>query len=270
MDREIREFYERGLEEGRLRAGGTGRLEFLRTQDIVRRFAGERSRVLDVGGAAGVHAAWLAEDGHDVLLVDPVPSHVEAAGALPGVSAVVGDARDLPVDGPFDVVLMLGPLYHLTAREDRLRAWREALRVVRPGGVVLGAVIGRFASLFDGLRNDFVPDSRYRDVVAHAVGTGHHLPPADTVWFTTAYFHRPDEAAGEAREAGLDVVGTFAVEGAAGLQSNAALDAVYADPERFDYLLWASRQVEQEESVLGASPHLITVARSVARVTPTR
>ncbi|MEU4739200.1 methyltransferase domain-containing protein [Actinosynnema sp. NPDC023658] len=256
MDQEIRDFYAQGFERERLHVGGNGRLEFLRTQEVVRRFAGPRSRVLDVGGATGVHAAWLARDGHDVLVVDPVPSHVEVAGALPGVSAVVGDARDLP-DGPFDVVLLFGPLYHLTDRADRLRAWREACRVVRPGGVV----IGRFASLFDGLRKDFPLDPRYRDVVAHAVRTGQHLPPADTPWFTTAYFHRPDEAAGEAREAGLDVVGTYAVESAAWLPSNADLDVVYADPRRLEYLMWALRQVEQEESVLGASSHLLTAAR---------
>jgi SAM-dependent methyltransferase len=203
----------------------------------------------------------LAEDGHEVLVVDAMPSHVAVAGALPGVTAVVGDARDLPVDGPFDVVLLFGPLYHLMEREDRLRAWREAWRVVRPGGVVLGAVIGRFASLLDGLRKDFVLDPRYRDVVAHAMGTGRHLPPADTPWFTTAYLHRPAEAAEEAREAGLDVVGTFALEGPAWLRSNADLDAAYADPGLVEYLMWALREVEQEESVLGASSHLITAAR---------
>lgn len=258
----IREFYAQGFEAGRLRAGN-GRLEFLRTQEIVRRFVGVRSRVLDVGGASGVHAAWLAEDGHDVLVVDPMPSHVESAGALPGVSAVVGDARDLP-DGPFDVVLLFGPLYHLMTREDRLRAWREASRVLRPGGVVAGAVIGRFAALFDGLRKDFPLDARYRTFVTHSVETGRHLPPADTPWFTTAYFHRPDEAAEEARAAGLDVVGTFAVEGTAWMLPNADLEEIYAAPVRFEYLMWSLRQVEQEESVLGASAHLITVAGKAA------
>ncbi|NUT53088.1 MAG: class I SAM-dependent methyltransferase [Saccharothrix sp.] len=263
MDEEIRDFYARGFERDRLHVGGDGRLEFLRAQEIVRRFVDGRSRVLDVGGAAGAHAAWLAEDGHEVLVVDPVPSHVEQAGALPGVSAVVGDARDLP-DGPFDVVLLFGPLYHLTSRADRLRAWREARRVVRPGGVVLGAVIGRYASLLDGLRKDFPLDPRYRAMVSHTLETGHHLPPADTAWFTTAYLHRPGEAAEEAAEAGLAVVGTFALEGVAWLRSNADLDAAYADPELMDYLMWVLRQVEQEESVLGASSHLITAARRAA------
>lgn len=50
-------------------------------------------RVLDVGGGPGVHAAWLAERGRVVQLLDVVPAHVEEAAALPGVTAGVADAR---------------------------------------------------------------------------------------------------------------------------------------------------------------------------------
>lgn len=52
-------------------------------------------RVLDVGGGAGAYAGWLASLGHAVHVVDPVPRHVEVAGALPGVTAAYGAARAL-------------------------------------------------------------------------------------------------------------------------------------------------------------------------------
>ena len=73
------------------------------------------ARVLDVGGGAGVHAAWLADDGHSVHVIDPMPSHVEQANRLAGprrrITAEVGDARRLAVtDGTVDAVLLLGPL----------------------------------------------------------------------------------------------------------------------------------------------------------------
>jgi SAM-dependent methyltransferase len=149
---DIRRYYESGIERDRLATDGPGRLEFLRTWDILGRTLPEPpARILDVGGATGVYAGPLAAAGYDVQVVDPVRAHVTAAGALPGVTAVEGDARQLPVpDACFDAVLLLGPLYHLTDRADRLTAWREAARAVRPGGVVIGAVISRFASLFDG------------------------------------------------------------------------------------------------------------------------
>jgi ubiquinone/menaquinone biosynthesis C-methylase UbiE len=86
--------------------------------------------VLDVGGAAGIYALPLAAEGYEVHLVDPVALHVEQARApsasqpdAPLASAVVGDARALPVDDhSADVALLLGPLYHLTGAADRTRA----------------------------------------------------------------------------------------------------------------------------------------------------
>lgn len=149
-------YEERYDEDARLRSG-IGRLEFVRVQEIVRPHLPKGSAlVLDVGGATGVHAEWLLGEGHTVHLVDALDIHVERARArLGGVDrfrAQVGDARELPVaDGSFDVVLLFGPLYHLVNRADRLRVWTEARRAVRPGGVVFGMGISRFASLFDGL-----------------------------------------------------------------------------------------------------------------------
>jgi len=69
-------------DEGRRLTEGLGRLELLRTQEVLRRHLPDRpSEILDVGGATGVHARWLADDGHDVHVVDLVPAHVEKARA---------------------------------------------------------------------------------------------------------------------------------------------------------------------------------------------
>ena len=142
---EILAFYALGLEQGRLDADYFP-LERARTQELVlRHIAPPPGVVLDVGGAAGAYAFWLADAGYEVHLVDPVPLHVEQALAASNArasrglaSAQVADARSLPfADASADAVLMLGPLYHLTAREDRLRALGEALRVLRPGGARL-------------------------------------------------------------------------------------------------------------------------------------
>lgn len=114
-----------------------GHLEYERTREFVRRHTAPGSRILDVGGATGVHAEWLAGDGHQVTLIDPVPEQVAVAAKLSGVVAEVGDARALPYpDESFDAALLLGPLYHLQDRADRVRAVRETSRVLVPGGVV--------------------------------------------------------------------------------------------------------------------------------------
>ncbi len=102
-----------------------GRLEFERVQELITSRIPAHSRVLDVGGATGIHAAALAEQGHDVVLIDPVPAQVQEARRHGTFDAHVGDARDLQFeDDSFDVALLFGPLYHLAAANDRLRSLR--------------------------------------------------------------------------------------------------------------------------------------------------
>jgi len=106
-----------------------------------------------VGGGPGVYACWLSAQGYEVHLVDASPLHVEQARAAserlpnnPLASVRLGDARQLDVaDAAVDAVLLLGPLYHLTERADRLTALRESARVLRPGGHVFVAAVSRFA-----------------------------------------------------------------------------------------------------------------------------
>ena len=103
------DFYSSGSEAGRL-STGLGRLEFARTQRIIEsRLAPAPARILDVGGAAGEYALWLAAGGYDVHLRDLVPLHIEQAraasgrAAIPLASAEVGDGRSLDLaDGSMD------------------------------------------------------------------------------------------------------------------------------------------------------------------------
>ena len=92
--------------------------------------------------------------------------------------AQVGDARRLPYgDASADAALLLGPLYHLTDRGDRLTALSEARRVLRTGGLVAAAAISRFASTFDGLARGFLADPRFEHVVERDVHDGQHRNP---------------------------------------------------------------------------------------------
>jgi SAM-dependent methyltransferase len=263
---EMVEHYRSVDEDARI-TGGYRQLEYLRTQEIVRRHLPAGSlRVLDVGGATGVHAAWLAADGHEVELFDVVPEHVAAAQRLaadrPGITASLGDARDLPVpDGRFDAALVLGPLYHLTGRSDRLVALREARRAVRPGGLVFGAAITRYASLFDGLAQGFLFDPEFRRIVDADVRTGQHRNDVNNPrWFTTAYFHHPDELRQEFLDAGLDLLEVVGVEGLAGWLPQLA--DRWDDTADRDIILYSARATESEAALLALSSHLIAVGRT--------
>jgi SAM-dependent methyltransferase len=254
----IGHYYARGGEVDRLNVG-RGRLEFLRTQDVLRRsLPPAPARLLDVGGGAGAHARWLAADGYQVRLVDPMPLHVHHADAIVGVDAVLGDARRLAEpDAAYQAVLLLGPLYHLPDRRDRITALREAARVAAPGGVVAAATISRYAGLYDTLVRGFYLDPDVRRITDAEVVSGVH-EPFERDLFTLAYFHHPDEIVDEFAEAGLTGVTRYALEGGAWLFADR--DGWLEGDERTVALLEALRSVEQEPSLFGISSHLLTVA----------
>ncbi len=259
---EIGDYYRRMGERDRLVAGA-GRLEFLRTWDImVRELPAAPATVVDVGGATGVYAGPLAEAGYQVRLIDPVPEHVADAAALAGVTASIGDARDLPVTSDSaDAVLIFGPLYHLHDRPDRVRAWAEAARVVRPGGVVLGATISRYASFLDCLGSGSAEDPAFRATVDIDLATGRHLnPDAHPNWFTTAYFQHPGEIPAEVADAGLELCRIVPVEMAAGF-ARGRLTELIDDEGVAAWTLDVMRRFEDDPAVLAATPHLIAVAR---------
>jgi SAM-dependent methyltransferase len=183
IDPDIVAYYEEGREHDRLTAEPS--LELLRTQVLLERYLpAPPARVLDVGGAAGVYSSWLAGRGYSVRLVDAVPLHVEQARALaaagPAFTAALGDARGLAeADASQDAVLLFGPLYHLLERADRVRALVEAGRVVRPGGIVVAAVISRYASAMDGFFRGFLDRPRW-----NATPRSPACPP--TCWLSPA------------------------------------------------------------------------------------
>jgi SAM-dependent methyltransferase len=264
FDPAIRAYYDRGEEASRLFGGmEAGPLELERTRELILRFIPDGPLdVLDVGGGPGVYASWLADLGHRVHVIDPIPLHVEqAAVAHQGVSAEVGDARNLTQqDGSADVVLLLGPLYHLTERNERLTAVAEAMRVLRPDGLLFAAAISRFAALLDLLVNwNKIHEPGVFELVEESVRTGIFAGPGQGGLFTTSYFHLPSELAEEVSEAGFRDVEIFQIEGPGFLVAD--FSDRWNDPVRKEALLRAARLVELEPEMRGASSHLLAVAR---------
>lgn len=264
MSDKVIEFYT-GYEE-RSRLTGEFSLERLRTQEILSRFLGSRPlRVLDVGGAAGVYSFWLAAQGHRVSLVDLTPKHIEqaqernseASGKLEHIA--VGDATHLEFeDHSFDLVLLMGPLYHLQDRDRRVTALREALRVLKPEGKLVLACISRFASLLDGFQFNLVGDPLFRSILDQDLVSGNHTNrTGNPVYFTDAHLHLPEEIRDEVRAAGADFCRLYAVEGIGSVIPQ--VEEKMRDQSFREYLLQKLRETEEEPSLLGMSSHLLGV-----------
>jgi len=173
----------------------------------------------------------------------------------------VADARSLPQPDDFaDAVLVMGPLYHLTDRPERVRALVEAVRVARAGAPVAAAAISRYASALDGLARKLTLDPRFVAIRDRDLREGQHRNETERIdYFTTAYFHRPDDLLFELSEADLRDVRVFGVEGPGwtvpDFEERWKDDALRAD------LLHVARALEEEPSIVGASAHLLGVGR---------
>ena len=223
--------------------------------------------MIDVGGAAGAYSAWLAAQGYEVHLIDASSRLVEEARKYnatltrPITSLTVADARALPQpDSRAAAVLVMGPLYHLTSGSDRHTALREAFRALAPSGVVVAAAVSRYASALDGMRHNLALDPVFAAIRDRDLLDGQHRNETNHPgYFTTAYFHRPEDLQAELEAAGFDDVGVLGVEGPAWMLPD--FDTRWSDPASRQEILAVARLLESERSIVGASAHLLGVGR---------
>jgi ubiquinone/menaquinone biosynthesis C-methylase UbiE len=266
--------YELGFERDRLFSEGEPRLELARTLEMLDRFLPSApARLIDIGGGPGAYAAIWARQGYDVHLYDLLDLHVQQAQQTTEAqpehpfTAAVADARSIPEpDASADAVVLLGPLYHLTEPAHRAAALLEARRILKPGGVVAAVGISRFSILLDGLWQGWLSDPLFRGLAERDLLDGQHRNP-DPVrypqWFTTAYFHRPEELTDEVSRAGFDAVSLHGIEGPSWLmQEN------WSDPDRREQMLFAARAIESEPSLSGLSAHMLAVGTKPAVAPP--
>ncbi|KAK2594715.1 hypothetical protein QQS21_007565 [Conoideocrella luteorostrata] len=149
-------------------------------------------RIADVGGGPGKYAFALADQGHDVDLIDLSPGLLELAQSeqdrrkFAGNKALlhslaVGNALDTTIlhAGQYDAVLLLGPLYHLLEEEERVKAVQNAVRLAKPNAVIFVAFISIAAHLRDIAMREPAKLATDRDFYAKYVGQGTRSPCSD-------------------------------------------------------------------------------------------
>jgi ubiquinone/menaquinone biosynthesis C-methylase UbiE len=268
---EAREFYRVSNERQRL-SRGIGLVERDRMRELFERLLpSPPSVVYDIGGGAGVHSIWLAGRGYQVHLLDIVAEHVEAArsdareAGVELAGCAQGDALSLPwEDQSCDVALLMGPLYHLTERDDRLHALAEARRVLKPGGLLLAVGIPQHASTFVGLQRGWVEDDAYMAMLRREWDDGQHLrPPGWARLFSRAYFHAPNSLRAELESAGFGETQLLAIEGPIWMAPD--FGQRWAEPDARNKLLEVARLLESDPGGWATSPHLLAVGRRALR-----
>lgn len=220
-------------------------------------------RVLDAGGGPGRYAIHLTRLGYHVTLLDLSRQCLDLAvlkATQEGIylpTPVYGNATELPADydGLFDAVLLMGPLYHLLPRADRLQAVREAHRVTRPGGLVFASFITRYAPLRDVAVHSpqWIVDhpDRYDQLLRDGLNPAH-----EDSTFPDSYFAHPSEIAPLMSEGGFDLTG---IQGCEGLLAGHE-DAVNSiDGELWEAWVELNYRVGREPYLWGASDHLLAI-----------
>ncbi|MCR5671687.1 MAG: GNAT family N-acetyltransferase [Butyrivibrio sp.] len=150
----VNKFYNQYDEEGRLERTIHGRLEYNTTMHYIHKLAGKGSKILEVGAGTGKYSIALAKEGMDVTSVELVDRNLEIlrenSKGIENLHSFKGDATHLEdfENDSFDVTLVFGPLYHLYEKEDVHKAIDEAIRVTKPGGIVMYAFISVFAIMY--------------------------------------------------------------------------------------------------------------------------
>lgn len=266
---EVYDFYNNGAEIDRLEHG-LGIIEFYRSKEIISKYLGENLTIYDIGGGIGKYAAWLAEQGHKVTLIELAPTAVDYARThqnihLPYI-AEVGDARNInKPDESADVVLLMGPLYHLQNEDERNKVLSEAYRVLKKGGLLFAVGISKFSSTTWALSVygngcDFIDDDIYLNMLKCELTTGkHHRPKEYPFIIANAYFHTIDKLRSEISNNGFNIINSHAIEGC--IWFTPKLDEKWQDENSRNRLLEIIHITEHEDTLMGMSPHIMAVAQ---------
>ena len=190
--------YENYKEENRLTTNNARKIEFITTTRDLGEIIKTKSKILDCAAGTGIYSFWLANNGHNVTATDITPRHIEIinktlAGKTYDMDTAVLDATDMScfADDSFDIVLNMGPFYHLITEEQREKCLKECLRVLKKGGFLVTAYIPRYY-IFQYIATS---DEKYLDahLAKQLIETGVLRHDDEKCFWTDTYYSSKDE-----------------------------------------------------------------------------
>lgn len=259
----IRDFYNNGVEGEWNRIAG--RPEFILTCRMLDRYIKPGETILDVGGGPGRYSIYLAKKGCNVTLLDLSPENVKFAATHATEQKLVikteaGDAReaDKIIDGQFDHVLLMGPMYHLLDETERIKAVNAALSLLKLNGLLFVSFINTFAGIIYYMKDapdkfylNLPDEQRFIDGVIEKKSFGGQA-------FTKAFFIEPSEILPFFERFPLEKLHLFGQEGiTAPLERNIMSQSA----EVVERWLGFAEKLWEREDLLNYSEHLMYVGR---------
>lgn len=263
---QVIQYYEAYTEEFRF-TKNSSKIEFLTSVKALLPRISDLSYILDVGAGTWAYSFYFAERGHRVTAIDLTPRHIEAIRQQLASSpreleldACLGDATNLTdiASECYDVVLCMGPMYHLVEESQQRKCMEECLRVLKPGGILAVAYINKL-SILPMLVNkepDFVRESVVHKILHDGtIQTG----DADCFW-TDAHFATPASISSLITSYGVKEVDHLGTDGVSHTISN-TVNAL--SEEQFQAWLLYHDATCREPSLLGLSTHGLFIGKKL-------
>lgn len=257
------ESYENYKEEERLSTNNARRIEFLTTVRVLDEWITDKKKILDCAAGTGIYTFYFADKGHDLTATDITPRHIEVIKNLVSTKPYVMDTRvmdatnmDVFEDESFDVVLNMGPFYHLINESDRIKCLQESLRVLKKGGLLITSYIPRYYVFqYVAMQNDYYVDAK---LARQLIETGILRHDDEKCFWTDTYYATPEEMEVLYCEYGMKVLEHFAQDGATPHFSQ-KVDGW--NEEQFKIWCDYHYSICRQKSLLGASNHVVIIGR---------
>lgn len=249
----VNALYELLNEDSRLNYSKAARVEFIMTVKYIEKYLKPDSRILDVGAGAGEYSIYFADRGYVVDAIELAEKNLrdfqKKIKPEHSITLARGNALDLSSipNASYDIVLLMGPLYHLRSAEDKRRAIEEAKRVIKPDGVIAFAFITHDMIFLTELSSN-----------EHYFSTGDYDHDSMRLHDFPFVFTTIPESAELLKSCGIELLHTVAVDGPSELLAekiNKMNDFEYGQ-----YLKYMDMICEKPE-LLGMSNHILYIGR---------
>lgn len=245
-------------EDGRFLRDKASIMESHYTKKYLLKYISSDTSVIELGCGTGHYGLFLADKCKSYFGIDISPENIEmfeskiAENNLTNVQAQVGDATKLSaIDNTYDVVLVLGPMYHLPPEEREL-VFEESKRICKKGGIIAYAYINKVGAYLAGcfVAPNMYPSNKVNEFVLEK-GTDDVHPD---IFFLTM----PEEVERAAKKHGLSVLENVGIDFAFGTNIINAMSE-----EQLEAWMVLSDFMSASPSCTGVSNHALLICRNI-------